>query len=292
MTQAKQRPDGITRDFDALAARVKEIAGERPLVFVLNPGNWGDSLIRAGAEAFLQHHGFRYHPISLREFRRGKVSLPDLRRQLGHDDPVMLFNGNGAMNALYERMPLIASITQHFTTSIFLPATFASPPSDFGFAPGCHFFVRDQQQSRQILPDAPFCHDMAFFLTPPDPGKGQGTGLMFRHDREAPEGQRIPRGNVDLSAKGRTETSIDGFLARIAKFETIHTNRLHVGIGAALLGRRTFIYANGYFKNQAIFTSSLQPYFPNVSFADSYAVADGDVEPALTGKFRRLLGLA
>lgn len=290
MTQT--RPEGITRDFDDLAARLRQIAGERPFVFVLNPGNWGDSLIRAGAEAFLQHYGFRYHPVSLRQFRRGQVKMEELRRILDHDAPVMVFNGNGAMNALYERMPLIAKITQDFDTSIFLPATYASPPSDFGFAPGCHFFVRDQHQSRSILPDAPFCHDMAFFLTPQAGGAGRGTGFMFRYDREAPEGQQIPRGNVDLSAKGRTETPVQGFLDRIAKYETIHTNRLHVGIGAALLGRRTHLYANGYFKNRAIFESSLKPYFPKVTFGDHYDVPAAQVEPVLTGRIRRFLRLA
>lgn len=291
MTAVLQRPEAISLAFDDLADRLRAIAGDRNFVFVVNPGNWGDSLIRAGAEAFLQHYGLRYTAVSLRRLRLAKVSMPKLRELTDCDDPVMLFNGNGAMNTIYGRMPMIAGITEKFSTNIFLPATFATPPGEFGFAPNCHFFVRDRGHSHICVPDAPFCHDMAFFLEPTVPPPGKGTGFMFRSDSEAPADQTIPRGNVDLSIQGRVDTPIGKFMDSIAKFETIHTNRLHVGIGAALLGRRVHIYANGYFKNQSIFESSLATNFPNASFAERYDVPRGDEMPRVGGRLRRFFWL-
>lgn len=288
-TAQKDRAE-MRATFSFLAEQLGAIAGGRPFVFLLNPGNWGDSLIRAGAEAFLHHYGFRYERASLRDFRHRKVSVESLCAKLGHADPVLLFNGNGMMKPGNGRLEELARLTRRFSTSIFLPATYSVGPGAYDFPATCHYFVRDEMQSRAFLPDAPFCHDMAFFLSPPDPGPGKGVGYMFRRDAEAPREQLIPRGNVDISRKGKTDTPIDGFLAHVARFQTVHTNRLHVGIAAALLGRRTFLYANDYGKNRAIYDGSLRPYFPNVSFAERFDVPASEVDRSFADRLRGIFG--
>lgn len=274
--------------FDRLAGTLRDIAGERPLVFLLNPGNWGDSLIREGAEAFLNHHGFRYERVSLRDFRHRKVSVRELSAKLDHPDPVLLFNGNGMMKPGNDRLSIVADLTQQFKTSIFLPATYSVDPAAYGFAPSSHFFIREEAQSRAFLPKAPLCHDMAFFLRPSGLGPGHGVGYMFRWDSEAPKNQPIPKGNVDISTGGKTDTPIDGFLSHVARFETVHTNRLHVGIAAALLGRDTHLYANGYGKNRAIYEQSLRPYFANVRFAERFDVPPAEVQRSFIDRLRRI----
>ena len=47
----------------------------------------------------------------------------------------------------------------------------------------------------------------------------------------------------------------------------VETNRLHVGIGAALLGKKVILHDNSYGKLRAIYDASLKDW-PNVSFAD------------------------
>jgi exopolysaccharide biosynthesis predicted pyruvyltransferase EpsI len=115
------------------------------------------------------------------------------------------------------------------------------------------------------VPGARFCHDMAFFLDLPPITPVAAQGRFFRTDRES-LGQGLPEGNRDISFEGTEVTPIQGFFDAIGQFETVHTDRLHVAIVAALLGRRTHLYANGYHKNAAIFRSSLAPFYPNVSY--------------------------
>jgi exopolysaccharide biosynthesis predicted pyruvyltransferase EpsI len=58
------------------------------------------------------------------------------------------------------------------------------------------------------------------------------------------------------------------FLLRaIDRFETIRTDRLHVAIAGAVLGKAVVLYPGSYFKNRAVYDFSLRPY-PNVKFAD------------------------
>jgi len=49
-------------------------------------------------------------------------------------------------------------------------------------------------------------------------------------------------------------------------FEEVHTNRLHVTIGAALLGKRVKMWPNSYAKNRAIYEFSLRERFPNIEW--------------------------
>ena len=44
----------------------------------------------------------------------------------------------------------------------------------------------------------------------------------------------------------------------------IHTDRLHVAILACLLHKRVHFYKGGYFKNEAVFRSSMRDYFDDV----------------------------
>lgn len=52
------------------------------------------------------------------------------------------------------------------------------------------------------------------------------------------------------------------------RYESIRTNRLHVGILAALLGKRVLFHSNSYFKNKAVYEYSLQEKFPDVEWQE------------------------
>ncbi|MCG7572982.1 hypothetical protein MHM39_05335 [Phaeobacter sp. CNT1-3] len=255
-------------EFDQLAAHIKSVLNGRPALFVINPGNWGDSLIREGAEAFLRHYGIPYVGVRFKDLIKKRLTLTEAKARTFHDDPVLIFNGNGAFCPHYQTLGRVAELSQEFKTSIILPSTYAVDVPAGTFAPDTHLFVRDRFQSQDRLPDVPFCHDMAFFLELSDEPATHNLGLLFREDGEAPEGFELPDGNIDVSKFGRAHTPIDGFVRHIAQYERIETNRLHVGIAAALLKREVQISSNDYFKIGAIFDSSIRDYFPNAQFVE------------------------
>ncbi|MFK7806154.1 MAG: hypothetical protein AB8F74_00005, partial [Saprospiraceae bacterium] len=76
--------------FDTLARKLREMNGDRTLLFVVNHGNWGDALIREGAEAFLKHYGFNYVSVHSNQLMDGKITVADSKRLTGGEDPLKL----------------------------------------------------------------------------------------------------------------------------------------------------------------------------------------------------------
>ena len=99
------------------------------------------------------------------------------------------------------------------------------------------------------------------------------TGVLhaFRTDCEA-TARRLPKHNYDLSvafAYGTTATypvllACVHLLRLVGACRQLRTDRLHIAIAGALLGREVLFYANNYYKNQAIYDFSMQARFPNV----------------------------
>ena len=69
---------------------------------------------------------------------------------------------------------------------------------------------------------------------------------------------------MDISLWGNEITPIAPFIKKIDEFDIIHTDRLHVAILACLLHKRVHFYKGGYFKNEAVFRSSMKDYFDDV----------------------------
>ncbi len=257
-------------EFDALAARLKDVLDGRPAVFFVNPGNWGDSMIREGAETFLRHYDIPHVVARFKDVMKKRADIKDLKAATGHADPVMIYNGCGAFSPHYELLPKVAELSQQFSSAVFLPSTFAVDLDRDAFAKDSHFFVRDRYQSSERMPDAPFCHDMAFFFNPVAGPSTRDVGDFFREDTEAPDGFDLPKPNLDLSKKGRAHTPLDRFLEHIGSYKTVRTNRLHIGIAATMLGRQSEIYSNDYFKIKAIFDSSIADHYENAAYFGSY----------------------
>lgn len=104
------------------------------------------------------------------------------------------------------------------------------------------------------------------------PGSPSGGALdAFRIDGES-AGNPLPEGNIDLSEvfalgtipRAMGEMAAQRFVNAIDQFDTIRTDRLHVGIGAALLGKRVELHANNYYKIRAVYDFSMRERFPNV----------------------------
>ena len=90
------------------------------------------------------------------------------------------------------------------------------------------------------------------------------SGYFFRTDRESFGKQNYIALNMDISLWGNEITPIAPFIKKIDEFDIIHTDRLHVAILACLLHKRVHFYKGGYFKNEAVFRSSMRDYFDDV----------------------------
>lgn len=103
----------------------------------------------------------------------------------------------------------------------------------------------------------------------------QPSGVLncFRTDREK-TGVALPKGNIDVSARfafGAYDEVIARFvtfhvLGTLERFQEIHTNRLHIAITAALMGRKVKLYPNNYYKCRAVYDYSMKDRFPNVEW--------------------------
>lgn len=99
----------------------------------------------------------------------------------------------------------------------------------------------------------------------------------LREDREQ-SGAPIPWDNIDVSEVFKTQygrlaefsaAQASRYLLRfLSSFDELNTNRLHIAIAGALLGKQVNVRANNYFKVRAIYDLSLKDRYPNVRWVD------------------------
>lgn len=247
-------------EFDQLRETLRAACRDGPVLYLPNLGNWGDGLIRAGTLRFLEQSGIAFQEIE--HVSRGERWLPWRRRG------TLIYGGGGAWSSLWSHsLRTIRRVGHLFQHTVVLPSSFELQIS----LPRITLFCRDRFESQTNAPAARFCHDMAFFLGPQTAPPGNGTGWFLRTDAESAHGLTIPPGNVDLSQLGNHLSPSEPFFAAIAKYAVVHTDRLHVAIATCLLGRELHLYPGAYFKNRAVFQSSIEGRFPNVHFHQSSA---------------------
>jgi exopolysaccharide biosynthesis predicted pyruvyltransferase EpsI len=136
-------------------------------------------------------------------------------------------------------------------------------------------------------------HDMAFHTQ----GIGKyksiscvGTCNSFRFDDELSGDNRhvkVPEDNKDISidfqrpmfmknwnlsdhintqVKKNLSIATDNIFSYLSKFTEVNTNRLHVGIAAALLGKTVNLYRGSYHKIAGVYDFSMRDKFNNVTY--------------------------
>jgi exopolysaccharide biosynthesis predicted pyruvyltransferase EpsI len=124
---------------------------------------------------------------------------------------------------------------------------------------------RNYPKARFILQDM---HDFAELRRNPNK---DGVLNVFRVDIEKTD-IAIPEGNIDLSLRfeyGLVSRQLIDYMtsqvfAYLNHFQTVRTNRLHISIAAALLGKTVELYPNNYYKIRSVYEQSLKDDFPNV----------------------------
>jgi GT2 family glycosyltransferase len=220
------------------------------LTLVTGPGNMGDELIRAGTERLLEGHIFH------------EVALDELPCRSG--DTVLLPGSGAFCRPYHEWMPRALAIAElRFDHVIVLPSSFDVGEDSVRESlrrTSATVFAREPESLRRIegLCRARPAHDCAFFfdfsgLRAP----GQGTLNAFRTDHEATTGELIVDGNDDISV---TAASLEAWLAEIARHALVRTDRAHVMIAAAMMGKVVEFAPSSYHKLAAIAGDSLRGF--------------------------------
>ena len=71
---------------------------------------------------------------------------------------------------------------------------------------------------------------------------------------------------INVQVKSNLNIATDNIFSYLSKFEKVNTNRLHVGIAAALLGKTVNLYRGSYHKIAGIYNFSMAGKFNNVTF--------------------------
>jgi exopolysaccharide biosynthesis predicted pyruvyltransferase EpsI len=268
--------------FKEMVDTIRQSARGEPVAFISVPGNLGDALILQGALDLLEANDIGYEVVSSRRvlefmrifspqkyllhefvgrsrmtFIRDYVRLPSVAKK----SRVALICGGGAWGNIYSQGRSIAmTCTRFFDEVIVLPSTFETevvePPK------GMTLFARDKTVSLQRAPGARFCHDTAFYLSPPMREPSRDVGWHFRTDAESSGRFALPADNRDISLLGDEHGDIDIMIDEVGKSASIVTDRLHVAIAATLLGRDVSLFSSSYFKIPEIYAASIQASYP------------------------------
>jgi exopolysaccharide biosynthesis predicted pyruvyltransferase EpsI len=111
-------------------------------------------------------------------------------------------------------------------------------------------------------------HDCAFYNEFARLPGGSGILNVFRSDVESVLDKK-PESNNDLSYNGYATKPLDELIGVLQECAQVNTDRLHIAIGATLLGKKVKLFPNSYFKNKAVFDYSLKR-FPNISFVEKF----------------------
>lgn len=280
---------------DILPAYLRELRGER-LLYRPNPGNAGDALIAAATIDLFGHLGLHFELVG--------DPVPGVRdRIVIHGGGGGFWDGNPVVAGFIKRHAAAArrlillpqTITGHAALLESLPEhvhLFCRDRVSFDYLTGLKL------QARVFLD-----HDVALRLPAREwlarhgwlrlflasPGRCFKGAKRFRAAARAHPDRRelrvwrgdaesarpdMPRGprHADLSRAFALGLRREGFihvsaaclLRFVARYEAVTTDRLHVAIAGALLGRDVALAANRYFKNRAVYEHSLRDRFPNL----------------------------
>jgi exopolysaccharide biosynthesis predicted pyruvyltransferase EpsI len=243
--------------------------------YLPNPGNGGDGLIAAATFELAKKHRCDLKYVNVEE-----------QQDFNSTDKIVLYAGGGNLIPEYsECRGAIAKWHEQAALFILLPHTIAGHLDLLSCLRENVFLIcRERVSYAYVTWAAPkaralLMHDAAFHLPiskfRKNYWKPENRVLhCFRQDKESCRSE-WPSNNLDISNfyvfEGQ-DSVIESYVARqmlafIQAFPVIHTDRLHVAIGAALLGKEVVLFPNSYYKNEAIYEFSLRDRFPLVRWA-------------------------
>ncbi len=221
-----QRQPSLQRRHGALLTELG-LNGSPDLVFVRLPGNIGHELSWAGARELLSGHPYR------------EVGIDELPAAHGH---TALIGGSGAWCGRHHQsmVDVLAVAELRFERVLVLPSSFDTSEEAVREALECTralIFARERESHNDIqrLCQARLALDTSFFFeAQPYLRGGEGVMHAFRTDAEAVGARSLAPDNDDVSL---TAGTLERWLQQISQHAVVRTDRVHVMIAAALLGK-------------------------------------------------------
>lgn len=254
----------MSDEFERLADIVKEKSIGKKIIYIPNPGNYGDGLIRYATKKFLQDYHFKIEELNLGYSYLKLKLLPYL---LNKQQYLFVLGGGGGWCKAYHCGLRIAKALELLGFSfIVLPSTYEMKHQ---FKHGITV-ARDKFESLENSSGI-FCHDMAFYLVLNGyqsllsyKDAEESIGYLMRTDKEKSMHVTNFEQAIDISTFGDHMSNIEGFLGEISKYTELHTDRLHVCIGGIYLGKKVYLHEGSYFKINRIYRSSIEGVYSNV----------------------------
>ncbi len=251
-------------------------------------GNLGDGLIGLGAQDLFEHFGLKL------DTRTGWDT--DVLRGIRY----LVVNGSGgfAEGLWKDFVRVLEPFFEAGGEAVLLPST-VSGYRDFFTRYGRQItvFAREQVSYEHLRSiealegRVHLCHDLAFAVDFERTGWPEGLAgtearlSLLRADEES-RGHAKPRDNIDLALiwnsiqwtnRSVCMPPLSAAAQLIYRFDDIESDRLHMSVLAALMGKRVTMRPNAYFKNKAVYEHSLHR-FAHVIFAND----SPDGQPELT----------
>ena len=231
-------------------AKLLASVAEGEFTFFRTYGNIGDRLINAGARQLFA--GMKY---TERDIREGCSCTGDL---------AVVCGGGGWCSEWHDMPQLVRSIENRFTRVIVFPSSFDPRNPDvlsWLKATHCQLFVRERVSFDAI---SAFCNpilalDTAFFFDyKPWTYDLRHPSILLSYRTDIEKRIRfLPEGNQDISI---IASDFDHWLHSIARHSTIWTDRAHVMIAAAMMGKSVLYCESKYHKLRGIAEYALGDY--------------------------------
>ncbi len=220
-------------------------------------GNYGDSLIWHGAKQLFKDLNIHANEITI---------------DSAVTSDVLIINGSGNFIDLYDQVRnMVLKNHRLYKEVIILPSTIYGKFQQeilSGLQDNVTIFCREKITYKFVKLHAINCqvymwHDIAFHNELELMPDGAGELNAFREDDEKFMLKKPPN-NIDISKMGIQSTPIANFINMLSSHRVINTDRLHVCIGSAMLGKEVNFYPNSYYKNKAIYEYSIKNRYPKV----------------------------
>jgi exopolysaccharide biosynthesis predicted pyruvyltransferase EpsI len=234
------------------------------IIYIPNPGNAGDSLIALGTL-------FMFDKLEL------NYTIGDINTK--YNNQILFYAGGGNLVGIYNNCKQFILNNQDNNQIVLLPHTVKDETKLIKrFKDNIIIICREDISYNYVKNNSKYKHniylsdDMAFYISLLSLGIdnsiiGIGECNCFRTDSEKTS-IKIPTNNNDISKTlNKSNNTSDKksiidvcttFFNYLAKYDTINTNRLHIAIAGCLLNKKVNLYANSYYKNKAIYDTSLK----------------------------------
>jgi exopolysaccharide biosynthesis predicted pyruvyltransferase EpsI len=273
-------------DFASLKQYLSELMDSRQqIMYYPNQGNAGDMVIDAAFFVLAQHIGLTF------------TRLEEPRVPPGSD--VVLYGGGGSLVTYWNKTrDFIKQNLYNCKLFVILPHTIDGHKDLLeNLPPHIHIWARETVSYEYLKAVVPYpehvfiSHDLAFYLEELRfetsnndrfrqmlPKKRK---VAFRLDEEKHlERDFLPSCNDDLSRTcGGDESDVVKVVDVVRKLfrhinttDIVYTDRLHVGIVAAILRKEVHFFPGSYYKINAVYEHSMRSFYPNVLLHADFSV--------------------